>query len=95
VIDTADFPACFTALAHIPRDRIIVIGPEPDPAYRKVAMSNGAGGWLPRDDVGSTLSSEVRRLLGCRHDPCPPGLHAHDRTSDRPAVTAARFGCHS
>lgn len=59
IIDAADFPSCcFAALAHIPRDRVIVIGPEPDPAYPEVA-----------------LSSEMRRVLGCRHDPCPPGHH--------------------
>lgn len=77
VIDAADFPACCSAaLAHIPRDRVIVIGPEPDPAYRDVALRNGAGGWLARDDVADKLGGEMRRVLGCRHDPCPPGHHA-------------------
>jgi DNA-binding NarL/FixJ family response regulator len=80
VIDAADFPACcFAAFAHIPRDRVIVIGPEPDPAYRQVALGNGAAGWLSREDVGDELGSEMRRVLGCRHDPCPPGRHAHYR----------------
>lgn len=89
VIDAADFPACcFAALAHIPRDRIIVIGPEPDPAYRQVALSNGAGGWLSRDDVGE-LGSEMRRMLGCRHDPCPPGQHGRSQAEPKPHTSAA------
>lgn len=76
VIDAADFPSCcFAALAHIPRDRVIVIGPEPDTSYRDVALLNGAGGWLSRDDVADKLGGEMRRVLGCRHDPCPPLRH--------------------
>lgn len=74
VIDAADFPACcFAAIAHIPRDRIIVIGPEPDPAYRAAALRSGAGGWLAREEVADRLGAEMRRVLGCIHDPCPPG----------------------
>lgn len=74
VIDAIDFPACcLSALAHISRDRVIVIGPEPDPAYQEVALRGGAAGWLPRDDVADRLGSEMRRVLGCRHDPCPSG----------------------
>lgn len=74
IIDAADFPACcLAALARIPRDRVIVIGPEPDPSYRAAALANGAGAWLPRDGVGEELSREMRRVLGCIHDPCPPG----------------------
>lgn len=91
VIDAADFPTCcFAALAHIPRDRVIVIGPEPDVAYRDAALLNGAGGWLARDDVADHLGAEMRRVLGCRHDPCPPELHARRR---RP--TAATSGAAS
>lgn len=74
VIDVADFPTCcFSAMAHIPRERIIVIGPEPDPAYRRAALHTGAGGWLSRDEVAAHLGDEMRRVLGCRHDPCPSG----------------------
>ncbi|MFP5327377.1 MAG: hypothetical protein ACLGHT_07830 [Acidimicrobiia bacterium] len=77
VIDAADFPACcLAALEHIPRDRVIVIGPEPDHAYRDVALANGAAGWLAREEVAERLGSEMRRVLGCRHDPCPPGRHS-------------------
>ena len=76
VIDAADFPTCcLAALDHIPRERVIVIGPEPDDAYRDVALANGAGGWLTREDVADRLGSEMRRVLGCRHDPCPPSDH--------------------
>lgn len=73
VIDAAGFPACcLEAIAHVPRGRIIVIGPEPDPAYRSAAMRSGAGAWLAREEVGDHLRAEMRRVLGCLHDPCPP-----------------------
>lgn len=90
VIDAADFPACcLAALEHIPRDRIIVIGPEPDSAYRDAAIANGAGGWLARDEVADELGSEMRRVLGCRHDPCPPGDHG-SRSAARGSSAAAK-----
>jgi DNA-binding NarL/FixJ family response regulator len=68
VIDAADFPSCcLAALDHIPRERVIVIGPELDKAYRAVALANGAGGWLAREEVADKLSGEMHRVLGCRH----------------------------
>jgi DNA-binding NarL/FixJ family response regulator len=74
VVDTADFPECCrAALTLIPRDRVIVIGPEPDTAYRYAALSHGAGAWISRDRVGDDLAPAMRRILGCRHDPCPLG----------------------
>jgi hypothetical protein len=80
VIDNADFPpGCCAALTDLPRDRVIVIGPEPDPAYRDSALLHGAGGWLARDDVADTLGAELRRVLGCRHDPHPPMQLARGR----------------
>jgi len=86
VIDAADFPACcLAALDHVPRDRVIVIGPELDHAYRDVALANGAGGWLAREEVADRLGSEMRRVLGCRHNPCPPGHRA-----GTPSAQAAR-----
>lgn len=70
VVDTADFPGCCrSALERIPPDRVIVIGPEPDPAYRVAALDNGAGAWIPRDRVGDDLARETRRILGCVHGP--------------------------
>lgn len=77
IIDERDFPACCRdTLERYPRDRVIVIGPEPDPGYRAAAIANGAGAWLPRERVGDDLAGEMRRLLGCVHDPCPPGHRA-------------------
>jgi DNA-binding NarL/FixJ family response regulator len=87
VIDAADFPSCcLAALDHIPRERVIVIGPELDKAYRSVALANGAAGWLAREEVADKLSGEMRRVLGCRHDPCPPG---ELRSSPVPRTSAA------
>ena len=88
VVDSADFPACCqAALAAVPLGRVIVIGPEPDAAYRRLALSHGAGGWVCRDHVGEELSTVMRAALGCRHRPCPPGATAH---RDTDAVAPAR-----
>lgn len=74
VADTGDFPACCRrALEEFPRERVLVIGPEPDSAYRHAALAQGAGAWISRDRVGEELGPEMRRMLGCIHDPCPPG----------------------
>lgn len=69
VVDTADFPGCCgSALERIPPRQVIVIGPEPDPAYRSAALDNGAGAWIPRERVGEDLARETRRILGCVHE---------------------------
>lgn len=73
VVDAGSFPnCCLAALDRIDRSRVIVIGPEPDESYRSAALAAGAGAWLPRDRVADELASEMRRLLGCTHAPCPP-----------------------
>lgn len=73
VVDSVDFPGCCrAALDALPRERVIVIGPEPDAAYRSRALAQGAGGWVCRDDVAEELSVGMRAALGCSHDPCPP-----------------------
>lgn len=91
IIDAGAFPACCrSALAHIDHDRVIVIGPEPDPSYRHAALANGAGGWLPRERVGDELAREMRRVLGCVHDPCPPGQRHGHRGSPRMRESALR-----
>ena len=103
VIDAAAFPSCCRgALSRIAPDRVIVIGPEPDPSYRAAALANGAGGWLARDRVGEELAREMRRVLGCVHDPCPPGQRYGHRGSSRmrgsalaPDVDAATAGAPS
>jgi DNA-binding NarL/FixJ family response regulator len=73
VVDSVDFPACCrAALDALPRERVIVIGPEPDHAFRNQALARGAGGWVCRDHIGDELSITMRAALGCRHEPCPP-----------------------
>lgn len=79
VIDAGDFPSCcLAALDLIPRDRVIVIGPEPDPAYQAAALTNGAGAWLPRDRVAEDLGPAMRDILGCRQESCPTDGTGHD-----------------
>lgn len=90
IVDSIDFPECCrAALGALPRDRVIVVGPEPDQAYRKAALGNGAGGWLSREDVGDELSTAMRRVLGCRHDPCPPGGPGRGPGQERQQVGSA------
>lgn len=63
LVDTGDFPACCAeALARFPRDRVIVVGPDPGSDYRHNALSLGAGAWIPRDALAQRLTTEVRRL---------------------------------
>lgn len=74
IVDSVDFPACCqAALRALPSERVIVIGPEPDRAYRSRALALGAGGWVCRDHVGEELSGAMREALGCRHQPCGSG----------------------
>jgi DNA-binding NarL/FixJ family response regulator len=74
IVDSVDFPACCqAALRRMPPERVIVIGPEPDRAYRARALALGAGGWVCRDHVGEELSGAMRAALGCRHHAGGPG----------------------
>lgn len=87
VVDTVDFPArCVAALDEFPPGHVVVIGPEPDPAYRSAALSQGAAAWVSRDHVGDELGAAVRTALGCPYDVCPAEM-----ALPRPprAVTAA------
>lgn len=93
VIDAADFPACcLGVLADFPHERVIVIGPEPDASYRAAALTHGAGAWLPRERVGEDLGRELRRVLGCVHDPCPPGRVIARRPESAPGTDVRRAG---
>jgi DNA-binding NarL/FixJ family response regulator len=72
VVDAAAFPACCNESSRsYPSCRVIVVGPEPDPAYREAALRLGAGGWVARDHIADDLTSTMRVALGCPHGPCP------------------------
>lgn len=91
IVDSIDFPACCqAALRTLPPEHVIVIGPEPDRAYRSRALALGAGGWVCRDHVGDELSAAMRAALGCRHHPCPPG----SSPADHPSHARLSFGDH-
>lgn len=73
VVDAGDFPSCCrAAIDAFPRDRVVVVGPEPDPAYGEVAAAHGAAACLAREDVADHLVATMRAVLGCAHDHCPP-----------------------
>ena len=75
VVDDGDFPSCCqAAIAAFPRSRVVVVGTEPDHAYRAAAFRAGAGAWVAREDVGEQLGPVMRQVLGCAHGPCPPGV---------------------
>ena len=66
IVDTADFAGCCCRLpASFALDRVVVIGPEPDPAYRQAALKLGAGGWLSRDCVAEDLCDALCSALAC------------------------------
>ena len=72
VVDAGDFPACCkAAIDAFPRDRVVVIGPEPDRSYGAAALADGAAACVTRDNVGEELIPTMRSVLGCRHDDCP------------------------
>ena len=80
VVDAGDFPACCQAsIDAFPRDRVVVIGPEPDPSYRAAALANGAAACVTRDNLGETLVPTMRAILGCRHEHCPPAARQRGR----------------
>ena len=72
VVDTADFAA---VRRHLPSGfataQVIVIGPEPDPAYRHAALCAGAGGWLSREHVAEQLCVALRSTLACVNESPP------------------------
>ena len=69
IVDSAAFPL----RSSFPAQHVVVIGPEPDPGYERVARRGGAGAWLARDTVGEDLSACARAVLGCAHGPNPGG----------------------
>jgi DNA-binding NarL/FixJ family response regulator len=70
IVDAADLPRCCRdTLGPYPRGRVVVIGPEPDPAYANAALRAGAGAWLCRERIGEELGAAMRTLLGCTHRP--------------------------
>jgi DNA-binding NarL/FixJ family response regulator len=64
VVDGGDFPACCqAALERFPRERVIVIGREPDERCRTTALAGGAVSWVVRDRVGDELIVQLRSLF--------------------------------
>src|SRR3546814_17557545 len=54
VVDAGDFPACCqAAIDAFPRDRVVVIGPEPDPSYGASALAPAAAACVTRDPGGA------------------------------------------
>ena len=87
IVDAVDFPECCRERVESFRGRVLVIGPEPDAAYRRAAALGGAGAWLAREDVADGLGPALRAVLGCSHDPCPPTV-----AEGGPTVRSARAG---
>ena len=87
IVDTADFAGC---CCHLPPsfalDRIVVIGPEPDPAYRQAALNRGAGGWLSRECVAEELCDALCSALACSRR----GVLATGATTSRIGRTPAQ-----
>lgn len=87
-LDSLDFPACCErAVTRLDPRQVVVIGPDPDPAYRRSALDKGAGGWVSQDRIGEDLVSAVWIALGCDCQPCPlrPVMTIGARTTPPPA----------
>ncbi len=66
IVDTADFDAVRRQLpATLALARVVVIGPEPDPAYREASVHFGAGAWLSRDRIAEELCPALCSTLAC------------------------------
>ncbi len=66
IVDTADFDAVRCQLpATFALALVVVIGPEPDPAYREAAVRFGAGAWLSRDRIAEELCPALCSTLAC------------------------------
>lgn len=64
IVDAEDFPACCReALAAFPPERVMVVGPEPESAYRVAALSIGAGAWVARDSIADDAAAAVQAML--------------------------------
>ncbi len=82
IVDTADFAGCCRRLpATLALARVVVIGPEPDPAYRHAALHCGAGAWLSRERVAEELCDALRSAKACACESHPASA---DRIPDLP-----------
>ena len=82
IVDTAVFAGCCCRLpASFPLGRVIVIGPEPDPAYRQAALRCGAGAWLSRECVAEELCDALCSAAVRPPVPCPPSTEQPPETA--------------
>src|SRR3546814_18594830 len=73
VVDAGDFPACCpAAIAAFPRDRVVVIGPEPPPSYDASALAQGAAARVTRRPAGDPPLPHLRAAHGRRQAPARP-----------------------
>lgn len=85
-VDSLDFPVCCqAAVDDLGPGQVVVIGPEPDPAYRRLALDGGAGGWVSQDRIADDVTRVVWTALGCDCQPCPlrPLMTASDASTRR------------
>ena len=60
IVDAADFPRCCSPqCGGFPATQVVVIGREPDHAYRAEALRSGAGAWVAADAMGDELGSRL------------------------------------
>src|SRR3546814_16116953 len=73
VVDAGDFPACCqAAMDAFPRDRVVVIRPEPDPSYGAAALPQGPAACVPPDTLGAESVHATRGAPLCRPHPLFP-----------------------
>lgn len=60
IVDAVDFPRCCGPdCGGFPMAQVVVIGRDPDRAYRTEALRAGAGAWVAADSIGDELSEQL------------------------------------
>jgi DNA-binding NarL/FixJ family response regulator len=62
---------------------LVVIGPQPDDAYRDIALRAGADAWISRDQLATQLVPAIEHLQ-CDPD-CQCGCHRHPASEEETA----------
>ena len=65
IVDATDFPSCCgPECGGFPAAQVVVIGREPDHAYRAEAFRGGAGAWIAADAIGDELCARLHDGFG-------------------------------
>lgn len=79
IVDAADFPRCCDPeCGGFPPAQVVVVGRDPDHAYRAEAFRGGAGAWIAADAIGDELCARLHAGFVNGHS-----VNMDDRTTMR------------